>query len=94
MPGVRLIVVASLFALFCLLLPGAALASTKCQCNNGAIAIATDDGDGACDDACDGMGGGSAWQPDDSDDGDDSGVGAVDSNAQERREERREGVRR
>ena len=94
MPDVRTLALASLFALFCLLLPGAALASTKCQCNNGAIAIATDDGDGACDDACDGMGGGSVWLPDDSDDGDDSGAGAIDSSGQERREERRQEIRR
>ena len=80
---------ASLFTLICLLLPGAALASTKCQCNNGSIAISMDDGDDACDDACDGLGGGQQWQPSDSDDDDDSD-GAVETNGEARREERRE----
>jgi hypothetical protein len=83
---VRILGLASLFALLCLLLPGAALASTKCQCNNGSIAISMDDGDDACDDACDGMGGGRQWQPSDSDEDDDSDA----SNGETRREERRE----
>lgn len=91
MPGIRTLAIAGLFVLTCLLLPGAALASTKCQCNNGAIVNSMDDGDGACDDACDDMGGGSVWQPEDSED-DDAGTAATDG--QERREERRESVRR
>jgi len=90
----RTLTLASLFALICLFVSGTALASTKCQCNNGAIAISMDDGDGACDDACDDMGGGSVWQPSDSDDGDDSDAGTVDGDGQVRREERREGVGR
>jgi len=94
MLGVRTFTVASLFALTCLLLPGVALASTKCQCNNGTIAISMDDGEDACDDACDELGGGSAWKPSDADGGDDSDVGTVDTNGQVRREERREGVGR
>jgi hypothetical protein len=93
MSGARMLAVAGLFAIVCLFLPGAALASTKCQCNNGTIAISIDDGDDACDDACDGMGGGKVWQPSDSTDGG-SDVGTVETKGQERRDERHEGVRR
>jgi len=94
MSGVRTLAVAGLFALVCLFLPGAARASTKCQCNNGTIAISMDDGDDACDDACDEMGGGKVWQPGDSGDDDGSDVGTVDTKGQERRQERHEGVGR
>jgi len=94
MLGVRTFTITRLFALSCLLLPGPALASTKCQCNNGTIAISMDDGEDACDDACDGLGGGSAWQPSDADGGDDSDVGTVDADGQVRREQRRDAVGR
>lgn len=91
MSGVRMLAIAGVFALVCLFLPGAALASTKCQCNNRAIAISMDDGEAACDDACEELGGGKVWQPGDSGD-DDSDAGTVDRDGQERREERREGA--
>ena len=86
----RTLAIAGLFALICLLLPGPAQASTKCQCNNGTIAISMDDGDDACDDACDEMGGGRVWQPSDSEDGDET----VQTDGQVRRQERREEVGR
>jgi hypothetical protein len=65
--------------LICLLGPGAALASVKCQCNNGSISYAMDadfdddDAAAACDDACSMSGGGRVWSVDsdaESDDGD------------------------
>jgi hypothetical protein len=54
--------------LVCLIGPGTALATLKCQCNNGTIRHAMnaeygdDDADDSCNDACDGSGGGRAWQ--------------------------------
>ncbi len=89
----RIPTLACLFAVICLLLAGPALASTKCQCNNGAIVNSMDDDADACDDACDGMGGGSVWRPDNAGDGDDSDV-TVDDDRQERREQRRESIGR
>jgi hypothetical protein len=56
--------------LFCLLGPGTSFATVKCQCNNGTITHAMgasfddDDVDDSCNDACDGSGGGRAWQLD------------------------------
>ena len=50
--------------------PGTALATVKCQCNNGAIAQAMDvdyddeDLDAACNDACSMLGGGRVWNVD------------------------------
>jgi hypothetical protein len=85
----RILALASLFALICLLLPGAALASTRCQCNNGSIVISMDDGD----DACDGLGGGQQWQPSDAGDDDDSD-GVVETGGEASREERRESTGR
>jgi len=57
----------------CLGVPVAALASTKCLCNNGEITESMDDDSDACDDACDMFGGGRAWTPADAaDEGGDS----------------------
>lgn len=92
MLSVRMLFVASFFVFTCLLLPGTALASTKCQCNNGTTAISMSDDADACDDACDMLGGGHVWQSDDAEEGDDSDVGEVDSDGVERREQRRESV--
>jgi hypothetical protein len=56
--------------LICLLGPGAAFASVKCQCNNGTISHSMsadyddDDVDEACNDACDQSGGGRVWSVD------------------------------
>ena len=56
--------------LICLLGPGTALATLKCQCNNGtrAHAMGSDFGDEdaeeACNDACSESGGGRVWQLD------------------------------
>src|SRR5215475_9971566 len=47
----------------CLGVPVAALASTKCLCNNGEITESMDDDSDACDDACDMFGGGRQWTP-------------------------------
>jgi hypothetical protein len=66
-------------AILCLALfaPGPALATVKCQCNNGAIAEATDvdyddeDLDAACNDACSMLGGGRVWNVDTDQVGDD-----------------------
>lgn len=50
-----------------LLDPAAALATVKCQCNNGSVAQAMDvdyddeNLDAACDDACSMLGGGRVW---------------------------------
>jgi hypothetical protein len=55
----------SIFALTALLLPATTFASTKCLCNNGVITESMDDDSGACDDACDGMGGGRQWTEED-----------------------------
>jgi hypothetical protein len=62
---------AVLLALWVWIVPAAAEASQKCQCENGVIVHAMDDGDDACEDACSGMGGGKVWNPDE--DEDDSG---------------------
>jgi hypothetical protein len=56
--------------LICLLGPGTAFATVKCQCNNGTVTQAVgsdyddDDLDDACDDACSMLGGGRVWQLD------------------------------
>ena len=56
--------------LICLLGPGTALATLKCQCNNGTIthAMGSDFGDEdaeeSCNDACSESGGGRVWQLD------------------------------
>ena len=69
---------AGIAVLFALLLPGTALASVKCQCNNGSVVNAMgadyddEDVDEECNDACSTQGGGRAWSVDrDQDDGDD-----------------------
>ncbi|HXK24568.1 MAG TPA: hypothetical protein VMS55_17995 [Myxococcota bacterium] len=41
----------------------AALASTKCLCNNGEITESMDDDSDSCDDACSMFGGGRQWTP-------------------------------
>jgi hypothetical protein len=57
-------------SLICLLGSGTALASVKCQCNNGAMSHAMDadygddDADDACNDACSTLGGGRVWNVD------------------------------
>ena len=64
------------FVLSCLLGPGTALATVKCQCNNGMVVEAVDadydDDDAAdsCNDACDGFGGGRIWNSETDDDDD------------------------
>jgi hypothetical protein len=56
--------------LICLLGPGTALATVKCQCNNGTISHAMgadfddDDVEESCSDACSESGGGRVWQLD------------------------------
>ena len=51
------------------LMPSAALASTKCLCNNGVVAQSmedaddNEDADAICDDACSMFGGGQRWDP-------------------------------
>jgi hypothetical protein len=56
--------------LICLLGPGTALATLKCQCNNGTITHAMgsdfgdDDAEESCNDACSESGGGRVWQLD------------------------------
>jgi len=56
--------------LICLLGPGTAFATLKCQCNNGMIAedvsadFGDDDAEDSCDDACSDFGGGRVWQLD------------------------------
>ena len=56
--------------LTCLLGPGTALATLKCQCNNGTISHAMgadfsdDDAEESCNDACSSSGGGRVWQLD------------------------------
>ena len=56
--------------LTCLLGAGTALATVKCQCNNGTISHAMsasfddDDVEESCNNACDGSGGGRVWQLD------------------------------
>jgi len=56
--------------LICLLGPGTALATLKCQCNNGTISHAMgadfddDDAEESCNDACSSSGGGRVWQLD------------------------------
>jgi len=51
------------------LIPSAALASTKCLCNNGEIVQSMDDAenteeaDEICEDACSMFGGGQRWDP-------------------------------
>ncbi len=75
----RLALSAGIAILLAVLLgPGAALASVKCQCNNGSVATAMDadyddeDADDACNDACSGLGGGRVWNVDtDRNEGDD-----------------------
>ena len=56
--------------LICLLGPGTAFATLKCQCNNGTITHAMgadfedDDAEESCNDACDSSGGGRVWRVD------------------------------
>jgi hypothetical protein len=56
--------------LICLLGPGTALATLKCQCNNGTIShsmgsdFGDDDAEESCNDACSESGGGRVWQLD------------------------------
>ena len=56
--------------LICLLGPGTALATLKCQCNNGTISHAMgsdfgdEDAEESCNDACSESGGGRVWQRD------------------------------
>jgi hypothetical protein len=63
--------------LICLLGPATALASVKCQCNNGTISHAMgadfddDDVEDSCNDACSESGGGRVWRVDFDDDGED-----------------------
>lgn len=66
----------------------AAVASTKCLCNNGTIVQSMDDGEGVCEDACSELGGGRVWTPDDAD-GDDDGADAGRERVEERRPHRR-----
>jgi hypothetical protein len=61
-----------------LLAPGAALATVKCQCNNGTLSHAMgadyddEDVEESCDEACSELGGGRVWSVDsDRDDNDD-----------------------
>jgi hypothetical protein len=59
-----ILAVGSVLAVACLLGSGTALASVKCQCNDGAISEAMDadfgddNAEEACNDACSSMGGG------------------------------------
>jgi hypothetical protein len=56
--------------LICLLGPGTAFATLKCQCNNGTIThamgadFADEDAEESCNDACSSSGGGRVWQLD------------------------------
>ena len=56
--------------LLCLLGPGTAFASVKCQCNNGTVShsmsadYGDDDVDESCNDACSSSGGGRVWSVD------------------------------
>jgi hypothetical protein len=56
--------------LICLLGPGTAFATLKCQCNNGVITedvgadFGDDDAEDSCNDACDEFGGGRVWRLD------------------------------
>jgi hypothetical protein len=68
-------------SLACLLGPGSAQATVKCQCNNGSVTHAMDadyDDDAhdqaeSCNDACSTLGGGRAWSVDsDQEDGGDT----------------------
>jgi hypothetical protein len=60
-----------------LLGPGAAMATVKCQCNNGTLAHAMgadyddEDVEESCNEACSSSGGGRVWSVDSDDDGDD-----------------------
>jgi len=84
------------FAVFlsCLLGPGTALATVKCQCNNGMVVEAVDadydDDDVAdsCSDACDGFGGGRVWNLETDDD--DTDVTVNGGERHHRKPERRE----
>lgn len=70
---------AAIAAVLALLAPGTALASVKCQCNNGSVVNAMgadyddEDVDEACNDACSTQGGGRVWSVDrdQDDEGDD-----------------------
>ena len=61
---------AGIAALVALLAPGTALASVKCQCNNGSVVNAMgadyddEDVDEECNDACSSQGGGRVWSVD------------------------------
>lgn len=74
----RTLLLAGIAVLFALLFPGTALASVKCQCNNGSVVNAMgadyddEDVDEECNDACSMQGGGRVWSVDrDQDDDDD-----------------------
>jgi hypothetical protein len=66
--SIRLVVIAVF--LLCLLGPGAAFATVKCQCNNGSISHAMgasfddEDVEDSCNDACSELGGGRVWRLD------------------------------
>jgi hypothetical protein len=64
MPQIRIFALA-FFTFVGLALPLGALANTKCLCNNGAIVQSMDDDATACEDACEELGGGRAWTPED-----------------------------
>ena len=66
--------------LVCLLGPGTAFATVKCQCNNGTLSHAMgadyddEDVEESCNEACSSSGGGRVWSVDTDDDGDDVNV--------------------
>ena len=72
----RLLLSGLVLVLICTLGPGSALATVKCMCDNGRVVHSMQDGEDACDDACQIHGGGGrVWSPDyDSDDDDDGRV--------------------
>jgi hypothetical protein len=74
----RYTLLAGAAGLFALLSSGTALASVKCQCNNGSVVNAMgadyddEDVDAECNDACSSQGGGRVWNVDrDQNNGDD-----------------------
>jgi len=73
----------------CLGVPVAALASTKCLCNNGEVTESIDDDADSCSDACDMFGGGRVWTPADAAD-EGGGDATVDANTPVRDDVNRE----
>jgi hypothetical protein len=73
----RFVLSAGIAALLALLAPGTALASVKCQCNNGSVVNSMgadyddEDVDEVCNDACSMQGGGRVWSVDSDQDDDD-----------------------